>query len=145
MRLAMKKDRRGAAAIETALCLPIMLLFVFAVMEFGQALLGQHLLANAARLAAREAMLDNSTNLKVEQTAKQFCVESLGVTLDDVNFTIELETETGQSVEDNSLENATAGDRCTVTVSVDYDHISLFPASFMNGRHISKSYTLEHE
>ena len=144
-RKSTKWNRRGAAAVETAICLPIIFLFVFAIMEFGHALMGHHLLANAARLAARDAMLDNSTNAAVELTAKEFCVDSFGVELDDVNVTLDLEAEDGGSVENNSLANASAGDRCSVTVSISYDTVSLFPASFFGGKQISKAYTLEHE
>lgn len=138
-------QRRGAAAVETAFVLPIFLLFVFAIMEFGQAYLGQHLLSNAARLGARRAMLDTSTNAAVEQVVKDFCVESLGITADQVNVVIELETAAGSPVTGNSLANAGAGDRCTITVGVSYDEISLFPASYLNGRQLTRSYTLEHE
>ena len=138
-------QRRGAAAVETAFVLPIFLLFVFAIMEFGQAYLGQHLLSNAARLGARRAMLDNSTNAAVEQVVKDFCVDSLGLTADQVNVVIELETAAGSPVAGNSLANARAGDKCSITASVAYDEISLFPASYMNGRQLTRSYTLEHE
>ena len=144
-RVCSAAQRRGAAAVETAFVLPIFLLFVFAIMEFGQAYLGQHLLSNAARLGARRAMLDTSTNAAVEQVVKDFCVSSLGVTADEINVVIELETATGSPVAGNSLANARAGDRCTITVSVGYDEISLFPASYLNGRQLTRSYTLEHE
>lgn len=45
--------RRGAAAVEMALVLPLFLLVIFGIVEIGRAFMVEHLLANAARVGAR--------------------------------------------------------------------------------------------
>ncbi len=45
--------RRGTTAVETALVLPVFLLFVFGLMELGRAVFVQHVINSACRQAAR--------------------------------------------------------------------------------------------
>jgi Flp pilus assembly protein TadG len=56
------KDRdRGAAAVEFALCLPLLLLLVFGIIDFGRALSTQLTLTQAAREGVRLAALGYSS------------------------------------------------------------------------------------
>jgi len=48
--------RRGAVAVETAMVLPIVLLFLFGIFEYGRYFLTMQLLNNAAREGARYAI-----------------------------------------------------------------------------------------
>jgi Flp pilus assembly protein TadG len=48
--------RSGSALVETAIALPICLLFIFGVMEYGRYLMMLHLANNAAREGARYAV-----------------------------------------------------------------------------------------
>jgi Flp pilus assembly protein TadG len=52
--------RRGAALVETALVLPVLLLFLFAVFEYGRFLLVLQTTNNAARDAARYAVVNGN-------------------------------------------------------------------------------------
>lgn len=49
-------SRRGAAVIETALVLPMVLLFLFGIMEYGRYLLALQIFTNAAREGCRYAV-----------------------------------------------------------------------------------------
>jgi Flp pilus assembly protein TadG len=49
--------RRGAATVETAFVLMLFILFLFAVFEYGRLLMVRHLLDNAAREGARQAVV----------------------------------------------------------------------------------------
>jgi Flp pilus assembly protein TadG len=51
------KDRRGNSVIEFALLLPILLLVVFGITEFGRAWMNVNVLATAAREGARLAVV----------------------------------------------------------------------------------------
>ena len=56
------KDRdRGAAAVEFAICLPLLLLLVFGIIDFGRALNAQLSLTQAAREGVRLAALGYSS------------------------------------------------------------------------------------
>ena len=48
-------SRGGAAIVEVAMTLPIFFLVVFAIIEFGRAMMVSQLLTNAAREGARKA------------------------------------------------------------------------------------------
>lgn len=50
---ARSADDRGAAAVEFAILLPLLLLIVFGIVDFGYALYSQHTLTQAAREGAR--------------------------------------------------------------------------------------------
>jgi Flp pilus assembly protein TadG len=49
--------RRGAAAVEAALVLPVVCMFLFGVLEYGRYVMMMQLLTNAAREGARYAMI----------------------------------------------------------------------------------------
>ena len=78
---ARRKDRdRGAAAVEFALCLPILLLLVFGIIDFGRALNAQLTLTQAAREGERLAALGYS-NGAVAARAQAAAPELSGVTV----------------------------------------------------------------
>src|SRR5690242_3626631 len=52
-----RRDRPDAAAVEFALCLPLMLLLLFVLWEVGRIVEVSNVMSNATREAAREASL----------------------------------------------------------------------------------------
>ena len=54
--------RRGVAAVELALTLPVFLLLVLGVIEFGRAMMVVQILTTAAREGARAGVLPKGTN-----------------------------------------------------------------------------------
>lgn len=60
MRLQSRAGERGAAAIEFALILPILVVLVFGVIEFGRVFNAQISITNAAREGARYMAIHNS-------------------------------------------------------------------------------------
>jgi Flp pilus assembly protein TadG len=65
-----KADRndRGAVAVEFALILPILVVLVFGIIDFGRAFNAQVTLSQAAREGARLAALGNSTGTVTSRT-----------------------------------------------------------------------------
>src|SRR5688572_2949254 len=61
-RLHRFQGERGAAIIETALTLPLILLVCVGIFEFGRAYQTQQVMTNAAREGARVAVLPNPTD-----------------------------------------------------------------------------------
>src|SRR3974390_1590511 len=57
--------RRGASAVEFAVVAPFFFLLVLGLIEFGRALMVQHMLNNAARIGARVATIEGKANSDV--------------------------------------------------------------------------------
>ncbi len=59
MRSCGRRNRSGQAAVEMALILPLMLLFILGILEFGQAWHLKHVVTGAAREGARRAVVQH--------------------------------------------------------------------------------------
>lgn len=86
---------RGAAAVETALVLPLLLMLVFGIIDFGRLLNAQLTVSAAAREGARAAAIGGSPSARVNQIMGDLpggidtgeshgCVTNPGVTDDAV-------------------------------------------------------------
>jgi len=73
-------DDRGSAAVELAILLPLLLLLVFGVIDFGRMLNTQITLTEAAREGARAAALGFDPNARVARTANGVELSSTVVT-----------------------------------------------------------------
>jgi Flp pilus assembly protein TadG len=70
---------RGAALLETAVTLPIILMICVGVVEFGRAYQTWQVLTNAAREGARVATVRGTSDLDVESAVRSFmAAEQLG-------------------------------------------------------------------
>jgi Flp pilus assembly protein TadG len=75
----LRRGQRGSVAVEFALCLPIFLLLLFAVMEMGSAWYYKQMLVSASREGARMASLLNDTSngsSQVVTTVKNYLTQS---------------------------------------------------------------------
>ncbi len=66
------RNQRGAALIETAITLPLVLLVCVAIFEFGRAYQTWQVLTNAAREGARIAVLPDYTDTMVTTTVQNY-------------------------------------------------------------------------
>ena len=69
---AVAKKERGAALLETALALPMVLLVAVGIFEFGRAYQTWQVLTNAAREAARVAVLPNGNLAIATERARDY-------------------------------------------------------------------------
>ncbi len=60
------RDRRGTTVVETAFVLPIFLLFVLSLVEFGHALMVKNVLRSACRTGARLGSTDGQSTANVQ-------------------------------------------------------------------------------
>lgn len=65
------KDRRGQSLVEFGLILPIFLLIVFGIVDFGRAVFAYSTLNSAAHEAARVAVVDQVTTHITDEAIKQ--------------------------------------------------------------------------
>ena len=62
MRKLFSKDKRGQSIVEFAVLLPIVLMVLFGITEFGRAIMVKNVLHTAAREGARLAAVSDSTS-----------------------------------------------------------------------------------
>jgi Flp pilus assembly protein TadG len=122
--------RRGAVAVETAICLSLLLSLVFGVFEFSRLLMVRNLVNNAAREGCRYAIANNtSTTISsdVQAIATRYMI---GQTFGFTNLTVSV-TGTHQGVS-TPVNNLAAGDLVTVEVSGTFNFLNIIPLIRMN-------------
>jgi len=63
--------RRGTTVVETAIVLPVFLLFVLGIIEFGHAQMVKNVLRSACRVGARLGSTEGNTSADVEARVRQ--------------------------------------------------------------------------
>ena len=107
------RGERGAAAVEFALVVPLLLLLVLGIAEFGRAYNVSSTLASAARTGARTMALENSAS--AARTATQGAATGLGVSASQITVT------------PSSCPTSSTGSTTLVTVRITY------PMTFVTG------------
>jgi Flp pilus assembly protein TadG len=81
------RNQRGAALLETAVTLPLILLVSVSIFEFGRAYQTWQVLTNAAREGARRAVIADATDAQVTQIVRDYMVGGrlAGATAANVN------------------------------------------------------------
>lgn len=128
-----KSRRRGATAVETALVLLPLLMFLFGIFEYGRLLMDWNLLNNAAREGCRFALANNqdptiSTDVSTIVTNYMagrstsfsgFTVSVSGVSMSGPNA--------GTAYSGNAVNILAPGDQITVTVTGNYQFMNIIP------------------
>ena len=114
-RLIAGRRRRAAASIEMAIVLPLFILIVLGIVEFGRALMVNQILVNAAREGGRRAVIPGATDAEVNGIVDGH-MNSAGIT----GFTRTLAVNGTVA----SLATAKSHDEITVSVSVNHNQVS---------------------
>jgi len=112
------KAQGGSAAVEFAIVLPIFLLLVFAIIEFGFILYDKAVITNASREAARAGVVLKTPKLTVAQiqaVANSYCS----------SYLISFKASNLPTVTVPSGANGTFGTPLTVTVTYTYYGLGL--------------------
>ena len=129
----LRKKRTGAAAVEFAIVLPVFVLLVFGMIEYGRMVMVQQVITNASREGARRAVLDGATSSEVQSAVSTYLTNA------SVN---------GGSCTLNPANPASAasGDPITVTVSVPFSSVSWLPSPmYLGGKTLSAATTMRRE
>lgn len=117
--------RRGAVAAETALVTILVTSFVFGVFEYGRMILDNNLLNNAAREGCRYALANNTSSTISSDVQAIVLNYMAGQDANFTGFTVAVTgTHNGTST---TVNNLTAGDTVTVTVSGTYNLMRVVP------------------
>ena len=150
-----RSDRAGTTIVETALVLPVFLIFLFGLIEFGHA----HMVNNVLRSACRSAARLGSTQGQTSATAKAHVrnVLSAAIDVNAVNVYVknaqELDDggdvpETGQGFEDMpdiELGSAEPRQLFMIRARVNYNDIALVPMPFLKNLTLEGQAFMRHE
>jgi Flp pilus assembly protein TadG len=147
--------RSGTAAVETAVVLPVYILLLFGVIEFGHAHMVVNLLQSGARNAARMGSTAGPTTAQV----KARVLQTMGAGVDASKVSVWVQD--ASSLDDGAtwpmtdaqvealpdIELADAQDRqmFVVRASVGYNDISLLPMPFLAGMRLQTQCFMRHE
>ena len=85
----LKKNERGAALLEAAITVPMILLVCVGIFEFGRAYQTWQVLTNASREGARYAVIDGSTDDLIRKRVNDYLAGGGVSTLADANIVID--------------------------------------------------------
>lgn len=124
--------RRGVAAAEFAIVLPVFLLLMMGLLEFGRMIMVQQVLTNASREGARHAALAGATACEVQGTVDAYLATATvqGATV---------------NVNPTSLGSAPPGSQVSVAVTVPFEQVSWMPPWFSSGVTLSASSLMRRE
>jgi uncharacterized protein (UPF0333 family) len=71
MRKLFSKDKDGQVIVEFAILLPILLLLIFGITEFGRAIMVKNILHTASREGARLAVIASADSLSVDGRVRE--------------------------------------------------------------------------
>ncbi len=109
-----RKRRRGVAVVELAVMLPILVLMILGIIEFGRMSMVQQTITAAAREGARGAIVEGSTLSGVRATVNSYLAIS-GIRGAEVTLTPDLSG------------TVLHGQPISVSVSVPFDKVSWLP------------------
>ena len=110
------RNQKGAALLETAITLPLVLLVCVSIFEFGRAYQTWQVLTNAAREGARVAVLSDATDAQVLAAVKDYMKGGQLPSFADANIAIE-----------RTVPFATSNTASRVTVSYPFKFTVLNP------------------
>jgi Flp pilus assembly protein TadG len=116
------RDERGAALLEMAFVLPLLLLVCVGILEFGRAYQTWQVLTNAAREGARLAVLPGMDNDAVTTRVRQYM--SAGQLPKANDNTVDIDVDRTQTVSIGGSDTASASQ---VTVTYPFDFMVLDP------------------
>lgn len=145
MKLIRKRDRRGAAVVEMAMVLPIFVMVVLGIVEFGRAMMVGQMVTNAAREATRLSIVDGSSNASVTEWVGSFLNDSLGVNTSDVTVVITVDPAQGNDDPLDKIEDAQSRDLVTIKVEVPFDKVSYIPGDYLSGKKLKAQSAMRHE
>jgi Flp pilus assembly protein TadG len=125
------REKQGAAAIEFALVLPLLIILVFGIIEFSLLLYDKAMITNASREGARAGIVysspDRISDAEITTVITNYCRNYL-ITFGSGTLQPPVISRTGNST----------GDSLTVTVRYKYDFLVLpnFIGSLIGGKEI---------
>lgn len=110
----LKRSHRGQSLVEFALIIPILLLLMLGILDLGRAVAAHNSVSNAARSAARVAVVDQNADVVAQAAIDE--AFGLGLSADDIDF------DANANDDDPCILQV-----CQVSVSVSYEYTAATP------------------
>lgn len=137
-------ERQGAALVELAAVLPVFMLTLIGIVEFGRAMSVAQLLNAAAREGCRAAIIDGSSNADVTNLIKTQVAQTVNCPQASVTVTIAVTSDSsGATLSDVSA--AKPRDLVSVNVVVPQADCSYAVSRWLAGRVIRGQCAMRHE
>lgn len=134
-----KRTQRGAAALEFALIVPILVSLVFGIADFGWAINRDTLVNNAAREGAREGSLNPDATAIVNTVRQSLSqVEAIGTSPSVITVTVACR-KPDETACTSFATDAVSGGTVIVTVALNHSWITPVGSTFSDSITLSKS------
>jgi Flp pilus assembly protein TadG len=146
--------RRGAALVETALTLPVFMMFLAALLEFGHFYLVKHVVEGAARRGVHYGSFEKASNSAVESQIKSILASAFNankatVVIKDASVfdsgSVNPSTLNYSGLPAIDLSTAEMGDYFLVQIEVPYDQVALLPPFWIKDMTIRGRALMRHE
>lgn len=146
--------RHGTTIVETAIVLPVFILFVFAIFEFGHAQFVNNMINSACRSGARMGSVEGTTTSQVESRVSSTLgtvapVESISIFVKDASvYDVGTPPTDGEGIEampDMELSDAEPRQMFVVRARVPYNDIALVPMPFLKNLVLDGQSFMRHE
>jgi Flp pilus assembly protein TadG len=148
------QQRRGTSAVEVALTLPIFIMFLAALMEFGHVFMVSHMLKAAAKSGARYGSTPGVTTADVEARVQQIVASAINVNKATVlvkdaavfdTSGVSPTTINYNTLPAIELSSTDQGHIYVVQVSVPYNQVALLPPFWVKNRTVKGQSAMRHE
>ena len=136
---AENKRQHGAAALELALMLPIFLLLLVGILEFGRAIMLHQILTNGTREAARQAIVKGASDSTIISAVNDY-LDSASV--QSSGRVIEIQNGSGQAT---TVASIGSHEKITVFVSIPFDENSFGMTDWFLGESIVTRISMRRE
>lgn len=148
-----RKSRQGTTTVETAMVLPVFLLLLFAIFEFGHAQLINNVLNSACRNAARIGAVEGSTTAQVRAKVEAMIgtvvpTGTVEIFVKDASSFDGGATATGPELEELpgiELRDAESRTLFVVRAKVPYSSVAIVPMPFLKHVQIDAQAFMRHE
>ena len=120
------KDQQGASMVEFAFVLPLLVLLVFGIIEFGLLLYNKAMLTNASREGARKGVVSQDPRVRddeIKTVVKNYCQNYVVTFGSDICADANIDV-----LPTDPRDSLTSNDYLTVTVRYRYDFL-VIPSS----------------
>ncbi|MDM7987564.1 MAG: TadE/TadG family type IV pilus assembly protein [Smithella sp.] len=137
-----KLNERGVSAVEFALLLPVLVVIVFGIIEFGFILYDKQVITSASREVARAAIVRGANVTDINSAHEKYRTMPISFVSSSDLSAPSILTAKGTS-DCTSLGTDAFGTNLTVTYTYEYEFLALSAVMGLIGGNLDSSYTLQ--